>query len=205
MTSAHTRTPYFGRQGQTPPDLEIQIGVADDTLQNALDPYIRIISVGHAAKGNYTAHTEYWYDCHTRIPPGDLRLKLENIEIWSDARITASVTGFTLRFTHARVVPASDWVTGTRIPSGSNSLLFKMVDPDQLTTHLGILVEQDSMGDLQRVTWYKTWRPANGQIWSTNPPSPATLILVVNESGVPTTDPAYIDSTATWHRFEQGV
>lgn len=84
---------------------------------------------------------------------------------------------------------------GIHSPSGARCRLYKAIDPDDDTRMMGVFIEQDAQGNLERITWYKTWY-ASSAFHST--PERLEFTLVRSDNGAPSLDLNDIGGW-TWH------
>lgn len=87
------------------------------------------------------------------------------------------------------------FVCGIQSTTGAKCRLYKATDPDDPTKKMGLLIEQDNHGNLERVTWYKAWE-ANAAFLAV--PEQLEFQLVKDETGAPSVDPNKIGGW-TWY------
>jgi hypothetical protein len=96
---------------------------------------------------------------------------------------------------HLETAQAASWQRGVYVPQGVRKRLYKAVDPDDRTKMIGVLIEQDAEGKLEKLTWYKT-QDAKALFVST---PPALEFEIVNDdAGAPSLDPNDIAGW-TWY------
>ncbi|CAN95855.1 hypothetical protein sce5692 [Sorangium cellulosum So ce56] len=95
---------------------------------------------------------------------------------------------------HLDLLQSAKWRRGVCTSSAAHKRLFKAIDPDDSTKMIGLLIEQDQQGRLERVTWYKT-RDARTLFHAT--PEKLTFEMVKDENGAPSLDPSDIGGW-TW-------
>lgn len=175
---------------QFPVDIRIVRGVRFRTDYGDI---LRIVVMsGHTAL-RYSPYREYHYgtsavsvDCVSRI-----NMQCEKLEP-SEHAIGQFVKGMSAPLVIPQVVRFN---RGIEAPSGAKSRLFKATDPDDETKMMGLMIEQDKLGNLERVTWYKAWEASAAFRVA---PENLGFQLVTDETGAPSSDPNQIGGW-TWY------
>ncbi|MDI1436520.1 hypothetical protein [Polyangium sorediatum] len=179
-------------QEQFPVDVRIVRGVHFETSDGRGD-LLRIVVMNDRATTQYASYREY-HGGNASIFVDDVpSFTLRSSRIEEDPRAIDGVLG--AMSAPLEIPQVVSFCLGIHTPSGARCRLYKAVDPDDSTRMMGVLIEQDARGRLERVTWYKTWS-ASAAFFTI--PDALEFALVTNESGTPSLDPNDIGGWA-WH------
>jgi hypothetical protein len=97
---------------------------------------------------------------------------------------------------HLETAQAPDWSSGAYTPAGAHNRLFKAVDPDDSTKMIAVMIEQNTAGQLAKITWYKT-QAARAIFRAT--PTELPFEMVKTDTGAPSLDPNDIAGWTWYH------
>lgn len=190
MHSVSSSSKVERRREQFPVDVKIVRGVRFETDFGDL---LRIVVMSDNATARYASYREYHYG--TNAVSVDLvnKIVMHSAQLeTSELAIDTFAQGMSAPLDIPQVV---SFVCGIQTHSGAKSRLFKATDPDDNTKMMGLMIEQDEHGNLERVTWYKAWE-ATAAFRVT--PENLKFELVKDESGTPSLDPNKIGGW-TWY------
>lgn len=122
---------------------------------------------------------------------GKFMLRSTSIER-SEQAIEAFAQGMSAPLDIPQIV---SFTQGIQTPSGAKCRLYKAIDPDDASTMMGLMIEQDNHGNLERVTWYKAWAASSA---FREVPANVEFTIVKDENGSPSLDPNKIGGW-TWY------
>jgi hypothetical protein len=155
---------------------------------------VRIVVMSDHAVSSYVANREYHH--------GNTSVSIDRIESFtlrsgSLETTQASIGAFTGSMPmHLETAQAASWSRAAYTPTGAHNRLFKAVDPDDSTKMIGVLIEQDAMGRLAKITWYKT---QEARAIFANTPTALAFEMVKDEAGAPSLDPNSIAGWTWYH------
>ncbi|MDC3956334.1 hypothetical protein [Polyangium jinanense] len=177
---------------QFPVDVKIVRGVRFETNDGRGD-LLRIVVMNDRATAQYASYREY-HGGNIAIFVDDVSsFTLRSSRIEETEQAIDGMLG--VMSTPLEIPQVVSFCRGIYTPSGARSRLYKAVDPDDSTKMMGVLIEQDARGILERVTWYKTW--SAGAAFAVIP-DVLEFVLVKDERGAPSLDPNDIGGCA-WH------
>ena len=177
---------------QFPVDVKIVRGVHFETNDGRGD-LLRIVVMNDRATAQYASYREYHGGNATIFVDDVSSFTLRSRRIEETQQAIDGVLGS--MSTPLEIPQVVSFCRGVHSPSGARSRLYKAVDPDDSTKMMGVLIEQDARGRLERVTWYKTWSASAAFVAI---PDALEFVLVRGESGAPSLDPNDIGGWA-WH------
>ncbi|MBL8679888.1 MAG: hypothetical protein JNK05_12015 [Myxococcales bacterium] len=156
---------------------------------------------------HFEANAEYWYALSIALATyPKLYMTLDSQPYTADA-LSAIVAPYPHALMADEKALARQWIKGdVSVSLDSVCALFKAPDPDMPSASIGLLVEQSPDLGLRHVSWYKTWDPAGGNVWSVGAAPVGERwpwALVVDAQGNPSLSPRDIDPHATWYSFTE--
>lgn len=182
---------------QFPVDVKIIRGVWFETPAGDL---LRIVVMSDNKTARHSAYREYHYGTNAVAVDDVTRILMRSrpLEL-SQQAIDSFAQGMSEPLDVPQVVL---FVQGVQSPIGAKCRLYQATDPDDPTKRMGLLIEQDDHGNLQRVTWYKAW-PAAAAFQ--NVPAMLAFELVTDADGVSTLDPNKIGGWAWYFSTTVGI
>lgn len=154
---------------------------------------VRIVAMSDHTTTNCTAFHEYH---HGNTSVAIDRIASFTLRSGTLASTQTAIDGFVGSMPlHIQTVQAPNWSRGIRTPSGAHNRLFKAVDPDDSTKMIAVLIEQNTAGQLTKISWYKT-RDASA-IFATTPTA-LGFEMVKDGTGAASLDPNDIAGW-TWY------
>ncbi|KYF57874.1 hypothetical protein BE04_20365 [Sorangium cellulosum] len=144
----------------------------------------RIVVMNDQAAAQHSSYREYHHGNTGVFIDAITSLSMQAAAVQCSQKAIDGFTG-TMPM-HLDVSQSAKWRCGVYNPSGARKRLFKATDPDDGTKMIGLLIEQDQQGRLERVTWYKT-RDAQALFHAT--PDKLAFEVVRDENGAPSLDP----------------
>jgi hypothetical protein len=190
--SAETRNDEVCEQNEQFPVNTYVTKVYFDSNSSAGD-ILRIVAMSNHTTTNCTAYHEYHH--------GNTSIAIDSLDSFtlrsgtlasSQGAINSFVSSMPL---HIETAQAPSWTGGVRTPTGAHNRLFKAADPDDNTKMIGVLIEQNTAGELTRLTWYKTQEAS--AIFATTPTS-LEFHMVRDYLGAASVDPNDIAGW-TWY------
>ena len=154
---------------------------------------VRIVAMSDHTTTNCTAYHEYHH--------GNTSVEIDKVTAFTMrsgtlASTQTAINGFVGAMPlHLETAQAPSWSRGVRTPTGAHNRLFKAVDPDDSTKMIGVLIEQNTAGQLTKISWYKTQEAS--AIFATTPTA-LEFEVVKDGSGNPSLDPSDIAGW-TWY------
>lgn len=175
---------------QFPVDVKIIRGVWFET---ELGDILRIVVMSDNVTARHSSYREYHYGTRAVSVDSVSHIVMRSRSIEHTAQ---AIETFAQGMSDAIDIPqVVSFVVGIQSPMGAKCRLYKATDPDDTTKMVGLLIEQDSQGNLQRVTWYKAWNATSA---FRETPTNLAFELVRDESGAPSLDPNKIGGW-TWY------
>ncbi|WP_437735009.1 hypothetical protein [Sorangium sp. So ce1335] len=142
-----------------------------DTRTN--DVLLKVAVSGTQPPPDYTARTEYW----SRLRPVKASvLSMESVGFAGEPGTPAYDKDFDDWLSGGNVIATAQevsplqWIEGEYVPQAPHNALYWAVDPDAPSTgRIGLLLERDGQDELLSMTWYRTNRRMDGQIFETLP------------------------------------
>ena len=191
INTNHTHNDRDGRE-QFPGNTRVLYKIRFITNNPAVD-VLKIVVMNDVTVSTLAANHEYIHSA-TSVSVESLASFTMSTGLLEGTQVAIDgfVDSMALRITTTQ---SSTWTCGVYTPSGAFKRLFKAIDPDDSTRMIGVLLEQNALGQLTNITWYKT--KDAGVIFST---MPTTLAFeqVNNEHGLASLDPSDIGGW-TWY------
>jgi hypothetical protein len=155
--------------------------------------FMRLVVMNNEAVGSFSSLHEYHYNT-TTVSIDDVTAFTMNCGTIpaTTGDISSFVGSMSLQF---NVGQAPSWTRGTYSPTAARAQLYQATDPDDGTKKIGLLLEQNTSGQLTAVTWYKTQSASS--IFATTPSS-LSFTQVTDSRNNPSTDPNNIGGW-TWY------
>jgi len=161
---------------------------------------LRIVVMSDNTTALRSSYREYHYGNNAVLVDGVNKIMMRSTQLErSDQAIDTFVQGMSAPLDIPQVV---SFALGIQTPSGAKCRLFKAIDPDDSTKMIGLMIEQDEHGNLERVTWYKAWE-ATAAFRVT--PEQLEFQLVKDENGAPSLDPNRIGGWTWYYSTTIGV
>lgn len=208
-TPTNKPAPESARPMQVPPiDAESSVLLRFHSAPDpaSLAPIVMVATgTNQNVQPQYSVNAEYW-----SVLAGALSQYAQLFMTLDSQPYTASQLGgvfndYTARLEVGEKALALQWIKGVvAVPTDSLCTLFKARDPDDPERWIGLLLEQGPDFRLRHVSWYKTWDPPGGNVWSAAA-APLGKVLswsaVLDSQGNPSILPSSIDPEASWYSF----
>lgn len=184
-----------------------QFPVDTDVLTNVriyvddiLGDFLRIVVMNNLSTSQCNAYTEYYH--------GNSTLSIESVDAFtlragSMAGTQQHIDEFVGSMALHRTIPQPcTWCRGIYIPTGARKRLYQATDPDDSTRSIGLLIEQDSAGEITQISWYKT---TDASAVFRQAPGALDFTLVRDRSGAPSLDPNDIGGWAWYYTTSLGA
>ncbi|MGK3997029.1 hypothetical protein [Sorangium sp. So ce1024] len=163
------------------------------------DEIFKVAVSGSTPPPDFAPKTEYW----SRVKPLSVDvITLESVGFSDGPGTPKYIEEFTTWLAEGNIIKTGQetspqqWILGTYAPVAPKKALYWAVDPDAPSTkRIGLLLELGHNHELLSMTWYKTSRPSNGQIFN-KIPSKLRFTLVPGS-----TRPSDIDQDTPWYYF----
>jgi hypothetical protein len=155
--------------------------------------FVRIVVTNEQRVAPYEPGREYYFV--------DRSVSIEDVEAFTlscgtlrghKGEIEAFAGSMPAMFT---IPQAAVFVRGVHAPTSERRRLYQAKDPDDANKVIGLLLEQNARGELERITWYKA---QDAKVAFRSPPPSLRFELVRNE-GKPSTDPAHMGGWSWYH------
>lgn len=203
--------PSHARPMQVPPiDAEASVLLRFHSAPDpaSLAPIVMVATgTNQNVQPQYTVNSEYWSVLPAALGQyAQLYMTLDSQPYTAD-ELGAVFAPYTKRLEVDEKALAREWIKGVvAVATDSLSVLFKARDPDNTDNWIGLLVEQGPDFGLRHVSWYKTWDPAGGNVWSAAAAPKGKIVpwtAVLDAQGNPSISPSNIDPAATWYSFTE--
>lgn len=182
---------------QFPVDVKVLLGIS---LENETLTILRVAVMGDLMTNKYSSYREY-HAFNEGASITDVNGFVLRSEILD--RMESAIDAFLAPMSTPLDIPqVVNFQRGVVTSTAPRKRLFKATDPDDNTRMIGCLLEQNELGGLQRVTWYKTTNSPS--VFQAIPKS-LTFTAVKNANGEPSTDPNDIGGWAWYHSTGNGI
>lgn len=182
---------------QFPVDVKVLLGVS---IENETTNILRIVVMGELLTTKYSPYREY-HAFNDRVGLANIDRFTLRTDILDPTE--SAIDAFLAPMAAPADIPqVVTFERGVYTPISTQKRLYQAIDPDDTSRLIGCLIEQNEMGQLVQVTWYKTTNAS--AIFQTIPKSLA-FTVVKKESGEDSLDPNDIGGWTWYHSTNNAI